>query len=394
MRTNRRCRKIQICFNRAYNSGRELIRGIVDFTHNHTNWQLEYLDPRTDLARLGTGKVDGLITSECGNSTVSSFLASSDIPTVVVGIAEGRLAERKCAIAYIRNDDQEVGRHGAEYLTRLGNFASYGFLYAENPESYCARLRRQGFRRHLSDIGRTGSEFAIQAEAERSQAIAAIADWLGSLEHPSAVMAYTDDLASLAIAAANAANIKIPEEISILGVDNDDTVCIITSPQLSSVAPNHFREGSSAAGLLNRLIVQKGRRSAAAPRELVLSDLSIIERGSTHQLAPGLHLAKSAMAFITANFTRGITVNDVVARLRVSRRLADLRFREFTGKSIYAAINEARLGHAAKLLRETSQSVSRVFSACGFPNENSARILFRNHFDATPAEFRDSKPRK
>lgn len=107
-------------------------------------------------------------------------------------------------------------------------------------------------------------------------------------------------------------------------------------------------------------------------------------------LAPGLHLANRAQQFIRENAARGITITDVVRHLGVSRRLADLRFREFSGQTLLDAITEARLKIVKNRLRTTKAKIDEIAADCGFRNANYLKILFKRHTGVTMREYRIS----
>lgn len=395
MRTNRvPFRRVAIALRLSFASNRDLLTGITNHAKRHCRWDIQLLPiPESYTAcgvqaMLGSG-IDGILTSEIIQDDITRLLAQSKIPLCIVGRREGLLARREINIAYIRNDDVNVGCLGAKHLLALGSFRSYGFATNDSP-SYCARDRECGFVETLKRKGVCVSVARPPESANHDTEKAFLSDWLSNLPKPAAVMASCDLKATNLIEAARESRIRIPEQVSVLGVDNDVILCEMSTPQLTSIQPDHVREGEMAAEILEALMC--GRKTV--PTETLNTAVSIVERESAKALSPGVYLAQKALDFIRREFKNGIGVDDVVRHLKVSRRLADLRFREFAGQSILQAILACRLREARRLQSSTSMPLSKIIAACGFKNEQSARrLLKRADTDARQVK-RTSRPQK
>jgi LacI family transcriptional regulator len=287
-------------------------------------------------------------------------------------------------MAYIRNDDIHIGGMGARYLVSLGNRRSYGFIPTVSHQ-YWSADRYAGFKQELAKRGLECAFFRSPAPAGSHEDFSALKAWLMSLPKPCAVMAAWDTRATQAIQMCTEAHVKIPDQLALLGVDNDELLDESTTPPLSSILPDHEKLGYVAARALESLM--RGGRHAtdvvfrARPKQLV-------ERESANASAPAAHLITRAMSFINRNATKGITVDDVVTFLGVSRRLADLRFHQFAGETINAAIVRVRLDAVKKLLATTNRPIHTISEACGYSDLAYLKKLFKQRFGVTMREWR------
>lgn len=386
-------RNVAVILRLAGASGRDLLSGISRYAREHCHWRMTIFNgpditPETLVRDLGTGLYDGVITSESETDDAIAMLARLGLPLVFIGW-HGNLRRIPAArIAFVRNDDEDIGRLGARHLHALGRFRAFGFIRAE-PRTYWSLLREKGFRSELAHLGGRVRLLKLAHTAHDPSVDRALADWLKALPQPAAVMVSYDELAVRVLDACRDAGITVPRQMAILGVDNDALLCDFATPPLSSIYPNHLREGEMAAGELERLM--SVRRAAPMLRHAFCREKTIVERASTATLAPAAHLVEEALRFIRQNAARALTVEDVVRHLRVSRRLADLRFREFGRGTIAAAIRQERLAHVADRLRETDLPINRIASACAFENLQHLANAFKRHYGVTMSDYRLSR---
>ena len=372
----------------SYASGRDILYGISRYARANAHWNIRLLPfaGEGDKERFPEpGEADGIITSE----PLAMAAATSDIPLVVIGTREKWLGRRMKSLAFVRNDDAAIGRFGAEFLKSLGKFRSFGFLPTNTPY-YCSILRSEGFH---AELAKWNSVDVREYRAERvgdgtAEDIKAIGKWLADLPKPTAVMAVHDLRATHVLEAANMMKIKVPDQMAVIGVDNDELLCDFTSPQLTSVYPDHVKEGELAAATLRSLLKKENSRHARTFR----SDAkSIVERESARHISPATHLAEEAMSFIRRNAIKGISAADVARHLRVSRRLCDLRFRECYGDSMLEAILKIRLNELKRRLSSSNVRIGKITAACGFSCESHAKRMFRKRFGMSMREWRASQ---
>ena len=388
-RNSKRIHNVAVILRLAGASGRDLLSGISRYARENCHWRMTVangpdLAPEALAAELKSGRFDGIITSEAETDGDVIRLAGLGRPLVVIGWHGNLSHARLAGVTFVRNDDEDIGRLGARHLRALGRFRAFGFVRAE-PRTYWALLREKGFRAELAHSGVKPSVLRLAPHAPHGNA--ELLAWLRKLPKPAAVMAAYDELAVRVLDACREADIDVPRQMAVLGVDNDALLCDFSTPPLSSVYPDHLREGEMAAAELERLLAG-GRRTPRAVRSAVCRGKTVVERASTAAPAPAAHLVEDALRFIARNAGRPVGVGDVTRHLRVSRRLADLRFREFGGGTIAQAIRAARLAHVAARLRETDLPIGHIAAACGYDNLQHLANAFRRAYGTTMSAYR------
>lgn len=375
--------------NLSYASGRDILYGLSQYARKRGRWHLHLANSGEEatlreIRQAVADGVDGIIANVPGEGPLADFLQDTTVPLVIIGAAPQRGGGR---FAFVRNDDIAIGRAGAAYLTSLGRFASYAFIARSAGEyNYAPVLREQGFRAHFAAHGPAPATYFTAPGVERGSYadIAALAAFLAALPKPAAVMAETDLRATHVLEAAARAALRLPKDLALIGVDNDELLCETSEPALTSLAPDHVRLGELAAATLAKLMA----RDRPPPSPVLSTAKTIVERQSARPVAPATRLVEQASAFIRRNAVKGIGAADVVAHLGVSRRLADARFRELTGESILGAILRTRLDAVKRKLRTTDTPIAKITAACGFHGENYAKKLFRSRFGLSMRAWR------
>lgn len=387
MRTGRIYR-IWVHLRLSYASGRDILYGISRYARANAHWNIRLL-PFTEndsgMRFPQPEEADGIITSE----PLAKDAATSMIPLVVIGTREEWLGRRMGNLAFVRNDDVSIGRFGADFLDNLGSFRSFGFVPTNKPY-YCSILRAEGFQAELcAKRGKDVRLYAAHGMDDGSEDdFLALADWLEDLPKPAAVMAVHDLRATHVLEAARLRKIAVPEQLAVVGVDNDELLCDFTTPQLTSIFPDHVKEGELAAATLQSMLKKGDQRHAPTFRS---SAKTIIERESTRPVSPATRLAEAAMVFIRRNALKGISASDVVAHLRASRRLCDLRFKECHGESMLEAILRIRFAEMKRRLVSSKTPIGKIVAACGFSCESHAKRLFKKRFGMSMREWRLKK---
>ena len=387
-RQARRIHKIWVYLRLSYASGRDILYGISRYARANAHWSIRLLPFSGEEGNLPfpmPEEADGIITSE----PLAADAASSSIPLVVIGAREEWLGRRMRSLAFVRNDDAAIGRFGADFLKSLGKFRSFGFVPTNTPY-YCSILRSEGFHAELGKgIAADIRQYTVNKTEDGSdEDIKSLGSWLADLPKPTAVMAVHDMRATHVLEAANMMKIKVPEQMAVIGVDNDELLCDFTSPQLTSIYPDHVKEGELAAATLQSLLAKKDARHARTFRS---NAKSIVERESTRHISPATHLAEEAMSFIRHNALKGISSADVAKHLRVSRRLCDLRFRECHGETILEAILRLRFSELKRRLASSNAPIGKIAAACGFTCESHVKRMFRKRFGMSMREWRASQ---
>ena len=384
-------RLIYILTDTSRNSGRKLLQSILHFSMGRHDWRLNIMEPndtgRRRLAEAVRGDgPDGVITSMLEDAALEQTLEKSSVPLVVIGTRRNCLPRRTANLAVIALNEQRLGREVGQYLFRLGSFRSIGFVHPRKEFlRHLASLRAKGFREELATHGMTIREYLPLAD--ETQDAEALQKWIAESEKPAAVVAATDAVAVSVYAACERAGAKIPKDIRIIGIDNDELTCLSLKPELTSFSTDMERQGEVAAEVLERIMSQ--RKGYGTRKDITMpGGGEPIERHSTQVLAPGLALVKRAQEYIERNADRRITTDDVIAFLRVSKRTAYLRFAQFSDKTILQTIDEARIGYVKKCLRSSRQSILSISRMAGFQNPNHLKTLFRKLTGMTMREWR------
>lgn len=389
----------------SYGSGRDILHGFSTWVRRERRrWRLHVVNfeigrAAEDIQSLLRDGADGIVTHGLSRPVLET-LRGFPGPIVMVGRREtsNRLEEvHPQRLAFVSADDAAVARRGAAYLESLGRMRSFGYIGRYDRtvrcKTFCAALSAQNREPRLFF-----SEFIGGRTPEGERSDEALGRWLADLPKPAAVMAETDNYAVWVLERAANMGVNVPKDIAVLGVDNDELLCDMAEPPLSSIAVDHERLGALAGEAMRRLLAASGgrrpksarRRSAdaAEPFTLLAPALGVVERQSARPVAPAAALAERAAAFIRRNATGGISSADVAAQLGVSRTLADLRFRQVYGESMLSMILRLRLEAVKRKLSETAFPIGRICASCGFRSDSRAKHLFKERFGVSMRQWR------
>ena len=380
---------IYILVDGSTGSGRGFLQGVLSYASKRFDWQLKIIDcnDKTIMQAEKLQDADGVITSEMENDSFIQYFTHSTMPLVVVGTRKSCLPRRREGLTFVTVDERHYGRVAARHLLSLGNFRSFAYVGLGIPAyDFLSGLREQGFRRELA---KAGVKCRIFRRAARTDGLfdQTLANWLTQMPKPAALFAGYDKRAVEVMNYCEKLGIRIPGDIRLLGANNDELTCISTRPKLSSITTDFSAEGETAAMELDRLL--RRRIPQTTPRRVFVdAQNSVVVRGTTAVLPPGLALVQRAQDFIAMNAATNISVDDVVAHLGVSRRLAYLRFREFTGTTIHAAINAARIEVVKHRLQSSQSPIDMIADTCGFTNHNQLKVIFKRLTGMTMSAWR------
>ena len=273
----------------------------------------------------------------------------------------------------VLHDSAATARLAAEELLSLG-YSSFGYFGPTHPY-FWSRERAVAFRDTVQAVGHRYFEY----KGENIQ------KWLRGLPKPCGILAANDYEAQRVHHAAQTAGLKIPDEIAIVGIDNDELYCEMMKPGITSVQPDFESAGYRLASLLARTIDFPGTK----PLVEMYGPCDIIRRGST-RIVKGTDIrVKRALEFIRKNACSGaIGIEDVLRVMNCSRRLATLRFRETVGHSILDEIHIVRFERACKMLRETDKPIEFIISACGYVSGSFLKKYFRQRMGCSMRDYR------
>lgn len=368
----------------AGSCGRKQLAGVLRYINAGHHWNVRIImDPKdftADVIRQATSDgVDGFIAF--AEEDASRALAETTVPTVLLSGATPELAARKRNLAIFVNDNDVIGRKGAEHFLSLGTFASFAFVPDPLGRDWSAP-REKSFCKRVAEAGHRCRVYRGDADG--------LAAWLSKLPKPVAVMTPFDFLARDVIDVCKKANLSVPAQVAVIGVDNDDLVCEISQPTITSIEIDQERIGYLAASTLDKLM---SGNSSRPTKSVLMTSGKVIERESTRPVAPGAHLARRIQTYIEDHYREIASLDDITVHLGVSRRLAELRFAESTGTTIRSALEERRLEELKRYLVRSSLPIAKISALCGFRNELWVKYVFKRRFGLTMSEFRKQAQR-
>ncbi|MGI6494998.1 MAG: substrate-binding domain-containing protein [Kiritimatiellia bacterium] len=338
---------------------------------------------REILADAIASKIDGLITTLPFAPDACDLLSTVSFPIVVAGASLPPFVQEANLVSHVRTDNKNIGVTGARHLLSLGAVRSFG--YVPSPLGECWSIEREAaFCTEISRHNRAAAVFR-NGSASRPDDRRALIDWLRSLAKPAALLCANDARADQVLDACSAAKIQVPSTIAVLGVDNDEFLGNFSKPPLSSIMPDFDRQGFCAAQELVRLMTS---RKKPVPRMIVCPSMTVVVRGSTRPFAPNESLVRRAQDLMERQALEGISADGVAETLGVSRRLLDLRFKEYKQTTVSAYLEGIRLKAVQNLLRASSANIQTIARQCGFKNSDSLRNLFRNRFGISVRDYR------
>lgn len=375
-------------FSEAY--ARNLLLGIARYAHAVGQaWSLCRL-PLSIRDKFGIEAVIDLAKKMRADAVIGQFYNTDNVELFarngIITIAQDFKA-RFTTIPNITGPHFLAGKMGAEYFAKKGfrHFAFYG-----TRDVVWSDERMQGFR---ETVRAANPSFTFSALCKNTQNALwdydtnQLVTWLQSLPKPVAIMACDDNHAYHITEACQqgegGGRLRIPDDIAVLGVDNDETICRLSSPNLSSLNQNIEQGGYDVAQLIDRIL-----RDPATPREdVMVQPTHIVTRQSTDIYANNDQHIAEVLKYIHENISQKITVDELVELVPLSRRLLETRFKRSMGTSIYDYILQTRIEKVAQLLCE-GMSVSEAAIELGFSDIKNLSRMFRQQRGMTPSEYR------
>lgn len=381
---------IQIEKNRAH--GRALLLGIANYALERTDWRLEEADPARLTDRDYLARFDGLIVRVMDNRTAEALVESKK-PVVDV---YGRMDDNP--LPSIRLDDCALARMAAQCFAdhRFEDVAYCGLgglrFSAARGAAFAASAAENGW--HLdtcpeSPKARLSDTFFRNERTDRIPDAPLLKKWLESMPKPVAIFCCNDLRAIQVLKTCSAAGIAVPQDVAVLGVDNDTVLCTFTSPPLSSIETDPAALGRQAAQLLAELLDTPRRQRA--PATLLHAPRCVIERTSTATYSFRTPWLSDAFIFIRQRLGDGITAADVVRHLGYSHVYVNRLFKAEVGRSLQQEIIRQRLERACRLLRTTTRTAATIAAECGYPSAQYFSHIFAAAFRTTPAAWRQLK---
>ena len=358
--------RVGVIVNNVGGYSRGVLRGLASFASARA-WSCRVEGVNEASLERHLSDFDGLIVQA---ATPAQLKKLSGLRVPVVNVSSKLESGRTPSVV---SDDKAVGRLGAEHFLRRGY---RNFAFHSPYDRQFATLRHEGFSQRLAEAGQ-----AVHLIKDDDSLAAALKE----LDRPLAVMGCNDRAALAVLEACRTASLRVPDEVAVLGVDNDDLIQSLAHPPLSTINTARERIGFEAGVMLEQLLAGK---TIASPVVLVPPQ-GVMTRLSTDTLAIGDAEVAEAVRFIQAHAGRAITVEDVTRELTMSRRQLERRFRGALGRSILDEIVRNRVDRARQLLVETQLTLPQIAIACGFKSASYFSVVFRKQMGETPGAFRE-----
>ncbi|MBP3662015.1 MAG: substrate-binding domain-containing protein [Bacteroidales bacterium] len=278
---------------------------------------------------------------------------------------------------------KDFGAYAADYFINQ-NFHNYAFIGRK--DIIWSMFRREGYCGQVASV-RKKEAFVYEVEDFQSET-EAISTWLHSLPKPTALLACNDFMARQVTEICLLENIRIPEDISLLGVDNDEFMCNISSPTLSSIRLNFEKHGYDLAKILFKMI----REKQIWPARIAVEAIGVVERMSTRHKIISDPYIREIVEFIKHNYTQDIDIRKLVSFIPLSRRAIELKFKkEMHPYTITSYLTKLRLEHFCHLLEHTSIPIKEAAEQSGFIESSNFSTIFRKHMGCTPSAYRKGR---
>lgn len=386
-------RLVAVILDAARPYDRLIIGGVAQYAREHGGWSL-YVeeDPLQKLPDLNRWHGHGIIAN-FDDRRVAAAMRGLPIPVVGVGGGYGWY-ETSSGIPYIYTDNAAIGRLGAEHLLSCGFEALAFYGYPRTTTSGWSEERATAFAAAAAAVNRPCHLFTGRhADARRWEDLQdELQAWISSLPKPVGLMACNDVRARHVLEACRSLQFRVPHDVAVLGVDNDEMICELTSPPLSSIDQSARRIGYEAAAALDRLMrgeMQSRRQTAASPPPpVVIPPIGVIARASTDTTATRDEAVLLALQHLRQTPWERPDVAAIAAEACVSRSTLENRFRAVIGRSIHEEYVRLRLAALRRLITDTDLPLKAIAVRAGFPSVQYMTTFLHRHTGLTPARLR------
>lgn len=364
--------------------GRGLLRGVSKYNREHGGWSTYFHphglgDPPPPWLTNWHG--DGIL-ARIDTPEIASLLIKSGVPVVNLRGTVGELP-----FPYVGPDHDQIAKLAAEHLLERGmkNFAFCGKPAGIHPgldergTSFAEVVRKAGGNCDVFPADCPPDNWEMEQER--------LSDWIASLPKPVGVMACNDERGLQVLDACRRCGATVPDEVAVIGADNDEHLCDLSIPPLTSVDVNAEHIGYTAAALLDEMMQGKTR----APSVQRLAPRGIFTRLSTDTVASDDDEVNRALRFIRENGCQGLRVVDVLAHMGMSRATLQQRLKRVIGRTIHEEIERVRLARVKELLLSPDMTIKQVARATGFSSVQYMTRVFRAALGETPARYRSGR---
>ena len=383
---NKGMRHVALLIETSGSYGRGLLRGVARYNRERGNWST-YFQPHGLGAPppqwLKTWKGDGVL-ARVENKQMAETLRKTGVPVVNL-----RGKDPALKFPYVGLDHEKIAQLAATHLMERG-IKHFGFCGKPRGIHPGLDLRCDEFVRVVEEAGFACSEFPDKAgDADWESEQGRLSAWIQSLPKPVGVMAGNDERGLQVLDACRRAGARVPDDVAVIGVDDDEHLCELSIPPMTSVDVNAEQIGYAAAELLDLLM--SGRKPPTVPT--LLAPRGVVTRRSTDVLASEDPVVNKAVAFIRENRGRGLQVTDVISHLKMSRASLEPRIKKVLGRTIHQEIQRVQLERVKELLVGSPMPIKQIAREGGFSCVQYLTRVFRTATGETPARYRSSRRR-
>jgi LacI family transcriptional regulator len=372
--------KIALLIETSRGFGRDFLLGIARYSRLYGPWSFHITpgDYKQVVPKMKQWGGTGIIARIADHRIAQAVLAAN-VPTIALGLTDEQMLPDNplSKLSEISSDPVEVSRLAAEHLLER-RFTRFAYVGSRRETAFQTHLMARGFTPFVYPTPKNPQD----RNWEREQAL--LAEWIGNLPTPIGLFACDDDRGREVLEACKLAGVNVPEDVAVIGVDNDEVFCELADPPLSSVALNAETAGYRAAALLDSMMRGRSRKR----QHLVVEALCVVRRRSTDIMAVDDEDVASALQFIRRQQGRDVSVDRVAEEVAMSRRSLEKRFRDTIGRTILEEIQLTRLERAKRLLLETTYPISKVAEIAGFGSPGYFIQFFQRHVGRTPRKYR------
>ena len=380
-------RRVALLIESSRSYGRGLLRGIAQYVRTHENWSLRHQELSIDASPpLWLRDWDGNgILARIETLKMADVIRSLGIPTVDL-----RSSHKVAGIPRVDTNDRAVVRLAVDHLRDRGfrRFAFCGFQRTDYSVRrltfFLERVRGLGLDAEVYESPGARRPTTAGAELRGMLDETGVGRWLCGLEKPVGLMACNDIRAQQVLDACKRADVDVPDEVAVIGVDNDDVICPLCDPPLSSVEPDTERIGYEAASLLESMMNKETHPAGTT----LIPPSGVVTRRSTNILPVEDRVAASAYRFIREHACEGISVSDVLQAVSVSRRSLERRLRHHFHRTPLQLIAEFKLQRIKRLLQETDYTLERISRLTGFNYVEHMAVVFKHKTGLPPGKYR------
>lgn len=380
-----RPKDVAILMNLSRPFDRQVIQGITKYIQTNASWHL-YVEenPADKIPSLTTWSGDGLI-ADMDDARNANAIGQFDCKIVGIGSVSPEVL-RRLNISSVSSDDRFIGEWVANHLLErhLEHFGYCGIRTLGLDR--WVRIRRDAFRQRICEVGHECSVFTGPRHAPRNWDLMQqeLMQWLTGLPKPVGVMACNDLRGRHVLEACRRSNLRVPDDVAVIGVDNDNLMCELAIPPLSSVNQGCEQIGFLAAELLDKLMRGQKRR----PDNIIVPPTDLVTRQSSDLVAVKDPIMAQALKFIRNHGTERIGVSNVVEHVGVSRSTLENRFKFTIGRTVHTELQKVKIDTARRLLTSTDLPLHIVANKSGFSSPHYMSAVFQRELGYPPGQLR------